>query len=65
MEALANLLQITPEQLMQVVTLGIVLLIGLVLLRVFLKLTATLFRIGCFGIFLIVAVVYVLSVLSP
>lgn len=64
MEGLAELLGVSGAQLTQLIMLAVVLFIGLVLLRVFLKLTATLFRIGCFGIILLVTAVYVLSLLS-
>lgn len=37
------------------VILSILLLVGLIALRVMFKLTATLFRLGCFVVFLIVA----------
>ncbi len=47
MESLADLIPIA--------VLAVILVVGWVLLRVALKLTATLFRIGCFIIFLIVA----------
>ncbi|MCA9961511.1 MAG: hypothetical protein R3E31_06400 [Chloroflexota bacterium] len=63
MEGLAELLGVTVAQLTQLATLAVVLFVGLILLRVFMKLTATLFRVGCFGIILIVAAVYVLRLL--
>jgi hypothetical protein len=44
--------------------LGIILLVILIVGRVALKLTATLFKIGCFAILLIVGAVYIISVLA-
>ena len=63
MDAIAQAIGITAAQLNQMLVLAVVLVVGLVVLRVVLKLTATLFRIGCFGIILIVAAVYI--ILNP
>jgi hypothetical protein len=57
MDGIAEFLGINGEQLTQIVTLGVVLLILLVVGRVALKLTATLFKVGCFTILLIVGAV--------
>ncbi|MCA9972278.1 MAG: hypothetical protein KC425_18780 [Anaerolineales bacterium] len=64
MENLSQLVGLAPEQLTQLLILAVVLIVGLFVLRVFLKLTATLFRLGCFVVLLIVAAVYVLSLLG-
>ena len=64
MDGLLGSLGLTTAELTQLIFLGVVLLIGLFVLRVAFKLTATLFRIGCFGIILIVAAVYILNLLS-
>lgn len=64
MESVSQLVGLAPQQLTQLIMLAVVLVAGLVVLRVFLKLTATLFRVGCFAVLLIVAAVYVLSLLG-
>ena len=64
MDALSQLVGLAPQQLTQLIILAAVLMVGLFLLRFFLKLTATLFRVGCFGVLLILAAVYVLSLLN-
>ncbi len=55
---------LSSGELTQMITLAIVLLIGLFLLRTFLKLTATLFRVGCFAILFIVAAVFAMNLLN-
>jgi hypothetical protein len=64
MDGIAEFLGINGEQLTQIVTLGVVLLILLVVGRVALKLTATLFKVGCFPILLSVGAVYLINLLS-
>ena len=64
MDAIAQAIGITAAQLNQLLVLAVVLVVGLVVLRVVLKLTATLFRVGCFGIVLIVAAVYIIRILN-
>lgn len=58
MESLAQAIGISVAELTQLLVLGGVLLVGLFLLRAALKLTATLFRLGCLGILFIVAAIY-------
>jgi hypothetical protein len=50
--------------LVPLIVLAVILVVGWVLIRIAFKLTATLFRIGCFVIVLIVAGVFVLGVLG-
>jgi hypothetical protein len=64
MDSLSAFLGLTGSELTQLVVLGVVLFIVLFLARVALKLTATLFRIGCFGIFLILAALFVMRVIG-
>jgi hypothetical protein len=64
MDVLAELLGLLPGELMQLIILGIVLFVGLILVRVLFRLTATLFRLGCFFILLIVGGVFFLRLFS-
>lgn len=64
MDAFSGVLGLNTAELTQLLILGVVLLVGLFVLRVAFKLTATLFRVGCFGILLIVAAVYILRLLG-
>jgi hypothetical protein len=64
MDALSELVGLTSAELSQLLVLGVVLFVGLVLARVALKLTAALFRMGCFFILLIVLAVFVLRLLN-
>jgi len=64
MDSLSTLLGLTGSELTQLVVLGIVLFMVLILARLALKLTAALFRIGCFGIFLILAALFAIRALS-
>lgn len=64
MEQIAQLIGISAAELTQLLILAAVLVVGLVLLRTALKLTAALFRIGCFGILLIVAAVFIFQLLG-
>lgn len=64
MDAIAEFMGINGEQLTQIVMLGVVLLVLLLVGRVALKLTATLFKVGCFTILLIVGAVYLISWMS-
>ncbi|HEX6383800.1 MAG TPA: hypothetical protein VF177_03940 [Anaerolineae bacterium] len=61
MDALAELLGLTAADLTQLIILGVILLVALLVLRVIFRLTTTLFRLGCFGILLIVAAVFFLQ----
>jgi hypothetical protein len=65
MDALLEFVGLTSAGLTRIVILGIVLLVLLLVGRVALKLTATLFKIGCFTILLIVAAVYIISIVVP
>lgn len=64
MEQIAQIVGLDAGQLTQLLMLAGVLLVGLVALRVVLKLTAALVRIGCVGIVLIVAAVFLVQLLS-
>jgi hypothetical protein len=64
MDALSGLIGVTSAELTQLIILSVVLLVGLFLARTILKLTATLFRIGCFFIALIVLAVFVANLLN-
>ncbi|MEM7336587.1 MAG: hypothetical protein AAF490_31195 [Chloroflexota bacterium] len=59
MEAISELIGLTNQELIQLVVVGVILLIGLFVLRAAFKLTATLLRVGCFGIALIVGLLFV------
>ena len=61
MDALSEFIGLTNAELGRIVTLAIILLVILIVGRVALKLTATLFRVGCFTIVLIVGALYVIS----
>ena len=61
MDTLLEMIGLTSAELSRIVTLAIILLVLLIVGRVALKLTATLFRVGCFTILLIVGAVYVIS----
>ncbi len=60
MDALAQLVGISSQELMELVILTLVLLGGLFLLRLVFKLTAAVFRLGCLGILLLITAVYLL-----
>ncbi|MFQ5422219.1 MAG: hypothetical protein ACE5FD_16470 [Anaerolineae bacterium] len=62
-ELLANF-GLTTGEVTQMVILAVVLLVGLFLARMALKLTAALFRIGCFAILFIVGAIFLLNVLN-
>lgn len=64
MDALAEVLGLAAGDLVQLIILGGILLVALLILRVVFRLTATLFRVGCFGILLILAAIFVLRVLG-
>ncbi len=57
-------LGLSSGELTQLIVLGAALLVGLFLLRMVFKLTATLFRVGCFAVLFIVAAVFVLNLLN-
>ncbi|MCA9936754.1 MAG: hypothetical protein H6662_05240 [Ardenticatenaceae bacterium] len=61
MDAFAEMLGVTAQDLTQLLILVVVLVVGWFLLRLFFKLTAAVFRVGCFGILLIIGAVYVLQ----
>jgi len=65
MDALLEFIGLTSAELTRIVTLGIILLVILIVGRVALKLTATLFKIGCFTILLIVGAIYIISIMMP
>ncbi|MCB9419193.1 MAG: hypothetical protein H6667_05285 [Ardenticatenaceae bacterium] len=64
MSELLNSIGLASGEVTQLIVLAVVLLVGLFLLRVAFKLTATLFRVGCFAILFIVAAVFVLNLLN-
>jgi hypothetical protein len=64
MSELLNSIDLASGEVTQLIVLAVVLLVGLFLLRLVFKLTATLFRVGCFAILFIVAAVFVLNLLN-
>ena len=64
MAKLLTSLGLSAGELTRLIVLGAALLVGLFLLRVVFKLTATLFRVGCLAILFIVAAVFVLNLLN-
>ena len=64
MDTILETLGLTSGELIQLLVLGVALMIVLFLARLAFKLTATLIRIGCIGIILIVAVVFILNLLN-
>ncbi len=64
MDGIAQFIGIEVAQLTQLLTLAVILLVGLFVLRTVFKLTAAIFRIGCFGIAFIVAAVFILQFLG-
>lgn len=65
MNAFLELIGLTSAEFTRIVTLGIILLVILIVGRVALKLTATLFKIGCFTILLVVGAIYIISIMMP
>jgi hypothetical protein len=65
MNAFLELIGLTSAEFTRIVTLGIVLLVILIVGRVALKLTATLFKIGCFTILLVIGAIYIISIMMP
>jgi len=59
-----DILGIPSEQLTQYIMLAIVLTVLWFVARAALKLTATLFRVGCFVIFLVIAALFLLGVVG-
>ncbi len=55
---------LASAELTQLIVLGVILFVGLFLARIVFKLTAALFRIGCFGIIFILAAVFILNLLN-
>lgn len=64
MEALLNSIELTSGEFTQIIILALVLLVGLFVLRVAFKLTASLFRLGCLGVLFILAAFFVLNLLN-
>lgn len=64
MDTIAQFVGLDVAQLTQLAILTAVLVVGLFVLRTVLKLTAAIFRLGCFGILFIVAAVFILQLLS-
>ncbi|MCA9929557.1 MAG: hypothetical protein KC419_13820 [Anaerolineales bacterium] len=64
MDTIAQFVGLDVAQLTQLAILAAVLVVGLFVLRTVLKLTAAIFRLGCFGILFIVAAVFILQLLS-
>ncbi len=64
MDTIAQMVGVTTQELTQLLILVAILVVGWFLLRLFFKLTAAVFRMGCFGIILIAAAVYVLQLLG-
>lgn len=64
MEDLLAQIGLTPNELMQMVILAVILLVGLVLARIALRLTAALLRIGCFIVLMIITAVFILNLLN-
>jgi len=62
MEAFTELIGLTNQEFIQLVIVGIILVVGLFILRAAFKLTATLLRIVCIGIVVIVALMFALQV---
>ncbi len=55
---------LTSGELTTMITLAVALLVGLFLVRTLFKLTATLFRVGCFAVLFVVTAVFVLNLLN-
>jgi hypothetical protein len=64
MNDLLNSIGLASTEVTQLIILAVVLLVGLFLLRLVFKLTATLFRVGCFAVLFIVAAVFVMNLLN-
>jgi hypothetical protein len=64
MDAFPQILGLTGQEITQLAILAVALLIGLFLLRLAFRLTATLLRVGCIGIFIIVALVFAFQLFS-
>ncbi len=64
MEELAQFIGLNAEELTQLITIGVVLVVLLIVGRAALKLTAALFKMGCFTIILIVTAVYLINLFS-
>ncbi len=61
MESIAELFGLTSQEFIQLLVIGVVLLIGLFVLRTAFKLTTTLLRVGCICIILIVGVIFLMQ----
>ena len=61
MDSIAQLIGLNAAELTQLAILGVVLIVGLFILRTVMKLTATIYLIGCFGVIFIVAAVFLLQ----
>lgn len=64
MDAIANLLGLTIQDLTTLIALGLILVVAWFALRVTMKLTASLFRAGCITILLILGAVFLLFVVN-
>lgn len=64
MEEIANLVGLTGSELTSLVLIGVGLVVGWVILRVILKLTAALFRTGCLAIILILGIYFMVNWLN-
>ena len=64
MNDLLKAIGLASGEVTQLIVLAVVLLVGLFLLRLMFKLTATLFRVGCFAVLFIVAAVFVMNLLN-
>ena len=64
MDTFPQILGLSGQEVVQLAILAVALLIGLFLLRLAFRLTATLLRIGCAGVVIIVALVYMFQLFS-
>jgi hypothetical protein len=55
---MAEFLGLTTDQVLTLISLGVVLLVGLLILRAAVKLTKVLLRLGCLGILVILVVLF-------
>lgn len=64
MDAIAEFIGLTAPELIQLLMLAAILVVGWFVVRLFLKLTAALFRVGCVGIILLVGAIYLATMLN-
>jgi hypothetical protein len=55
---MAELLGLTTDQILTLISLGVILLVALLILRAVVKLTKVFLRLGCLGILVILAVLF-------